>query len=236
METPQRKFKVKAVDFIIAADTIIDSAIANQTFLETKRANWTMPFFQAIKLQIDDATQSYLGMDSARELRLATQQVYTIQGNALTELAELKVQIEEDFKDNPIQKKEILNTLGFTAHIFNARKGDQEALIDLLFQFKTNLSSELNDTLVEKGIAQVSIEKVIDFADQLRVADVRQEGKKATRKELTTEAITELNTIYEKIISICRISAKFFKGDQAKSDQFSFAKVAKTINYHSKKE
>ncbi|MGV9003447.1 hypothetical protein [Flavobacterium sp.] len=236
METPQRKFKVKAVDFIIAADTIIDSAIANQPFLETKRANWTMPFFQAIKQQIDDATQSYLGMDSARELRLATQQVYTIQGNALTELAELKVQIEEDFKDIPTQKKEILNTLGFTAHIFNARKGDQEALIDLLFQFKTNLSSELNDTLVEKGIAQASIDKAIDFADQLRVADVRQEGKKATRKELTAEAITELNIIYEKIISICRISAKFFKVDKAKSDQFSFAKVAKAINYHSKKE
>lgn len=236
METIHSKFKVKAVDFIIAADTIIDSAIANQAFLETKRATWTMPFFQAIKQQIDDATQSYLGMDSARELRLATQQVYTIQRNALTGLAELKVQIEEDFKDNPTQKKEILNTLGFTAHIFNARKGDQEALIDLLFQFKTNLSSELNDLIVSKGTAQITIDKVIDYADQLRVADVIQEGKKGTRKEITAAATTEFNNIYDKIISITRISAKFFKNDKAKSDQFSFAKVAKTINYHAKKE
>lgn len=230
METPKTKYNVKTVDFLIASDTIIDSALANQTFLETKRSTWKIAFFQDIKTQINQAVQTHLGLDSAKQLRDASQIVYTIVANSLVELAEVKVQIEEDFKDTPTQKIEILNTLGFTTYFFNARKGDQEALINLLFQFKTNLTQELNDQIVAKGTAQTTLDAVISRADALKDADVMQEGKKGTRKELTASAINEFNNIYDKIISITRISTKFFKNDKAKSDQFSFTKVAKNIN------
>ena len=230
METPKTNYNVKSVDFLIASDTIIDSAIANQPFLETKRANWTLLFFQAIKTQIDKAIQDHLGVDGAKQLRAASQIVYTILANAIIELAEIKVQIEEDFKDTPTQKVEILNTLGFTPYYFNARKGDQEALINLLFQFKTNLTQELNDQIIAKGTAQATLDAVITRADALKDADVIQEGKKGTKKEITAEAINEFNNIYDKIISITRIATKFFKNDKAKSDQFSFAKVSKNIN------
>ena len=230
METPKKKYIVKTVDFLIASDTIIDSAIANQPFIETKRATWKMSFFQDIKTQINQAIQNHLGIDSAKELREASQVVYTIVTQALIALAEVKVQIEEDFKDTPSQKNEILNTLGFTTYFFNARKGDQEALINLLYQFKTNLTQTLNDTIVAKGTAQTTLDLVVSYSDELKNADVFQEGRKGTRKELTAAAINEFNTIYDKIISITRIAAKFYKTDKAKTDQFSFTKVAKNIN------
>lgn len=182
METPQRKYKVKDVDFIIASDAIIDSAIANQPFLQTKRANWSMDFFQTIKEEINQTTQNHLGLDTAKQLRDATQVVYAIQKEALDELAEFKVQVEEDFKDNPSQKIEILNNLGFTSYIFNALKGDQEALIDLLFQFKTNMTTDLSHLIVTKGTSETTINNIITRADQLIQADVIQEGKKGTRK------------------------------------------------------
>jgi len=230
METPGRKYKIKDVDFIITSDTIIDSAIANQAFLETKRSTWTLLFFQAIRTQIDQATQDHLGVDNAKALRAATQVVYHIVAAAFIELAELKVQIEEDFKDNPAHVAEILNTLGFNKYLFDARKGDQEALINLLFQFKTNLTQQLNDEIVTKGTSQAKIDAVISRADALKDANVLQEGKKGTRKEITAAAVNEFNNIYEKIISITRISAKFFKTEKAKRDQFSFNNVSKTIN------
>ena len=230
METPKTKYNVKTVDFLIASDTIIDSAIANQPFLETKRATWKMAYFQDIKTQINQAIQNHLGLDSAKELRESSQVVYTIVAQALVALAEVKVQIEEDFKDTPSQKIEILNTLGFSNYFFNARKGDQEALINLLYQFKTNLTQTLNDQIVAKGTAQTTLDSVVSYSDELKNADVFQEGKKGTRKELTAAAINEFNNIYDKIISITRISTKFFKNDKAKSDQFSFTKVAKNIN------
>ena len=145
-------------------------------------------------------------------------------------LGGVKVQIQEDFKDTPAQRAEILNTLGFTTYAFDASKGDQEAVINLLFQFKKNLTQQLNDEIVARGTSQTTIDAVISRADTLKQADVIQEGKKGTRKEITAEAINEFNAIYDKIISITRISTKFFKNDKAKKDQFSFTTVAKNIN------
>ena len=230
MTAPARKFKAKAVDFIIASDAILDSAIANKTFLQSKRSTWADPFFQDIKAQINDATQVYLGMDSAVALRQSTKSVYIIVATAYTDLAEVKVQIEEDFKDNPSQKNEILTTLGFATYFVAAQNKDQESLINLLFRFKTNLTPVLSAEIVAKGTAQASLDNIIAYADQLKDADVSQEGNKAQRQVLTADAIIEFNDIYSKVISITRIAAKFYKNNPALSDQFSFTKVVSRMN------
>lgn len=230
MTTITRNYSTKDVDFLITADTIINSAIANQPFLETKRSIWKPAFFQDIKTQINNAIETYLGVDNAKALRDASQVVYAIVTPANAILAEVKVQIEEDFKDTPTQKNEILNNLGYTSYFGEARRGDQEGLINLLYQFKTNLSPELTTTIVNKGTAQASLDEIISYADQLKNANVTQEGAKGTRKEITNEAIIEFNNIYDKIISIARIASKFYKNNKPLADQFSFVKVAKNIN------
>ena len=61
-------------------------------------------------------------------MREATQLVLAIQQTALPKLAEFKIQIVVDFK-NPRQK-EILTQLGFTTHLKQAQRKDQEALIE----------------------------------------------------------------------------------------------------------
>ena len=230
MTTITRNYSTKDVDFLITADTIINSAIANQPFLETKRSIWKPAFFQDIKTQINNAIETYLGVDNAKALRDASQVVYAIVTPANAILAEVKVQIEEDFKDTPTQKNEILNNLGYTSYFGEARRGDQEGLINLLYQFKTNLSPELTTTIVNKGTAQASLDEIISYADQLKNANVTQEGAKGTRKEITNEAIIEFNNIYDKTISIARIASKFYKNNKPLADQFSFVKVAKNIN------
>ena len=68
------------------------------------------------------------------------------------------------------------------------------------------------------------------YAQTLKDTDVFQEGTKGTRKEITSETIQIFNEIYGTVSSIAIIAAKFFKTDAAKKDQFSFAKVSKTLN------
>ena len=111
-----RNYKCKDVEMLITAATINDSAIKNKTFLQSKRANWADPFFEDFKEEIDKTIEDYLGLDSAKQLRDSTKIVLEIQANAMKDLAELKTQIEADFKSNPVQRTEILTTLGFNAH------------------------------------------------------------------------------------------------------------------------
>ena len=225
-----RKYKNKDVEMLTAAAIITESAIANKVFLESKRSTWKDPFFEDFKKEIELTTDTFLGKDAAKQMRDATQIVLVIQTQAIIELAEFKVQVEQDFKNTSTQKDEILNQLGFQAHYKAAQKGDQEALVSLLFRFKTNITPELTAIIVEKGTAQATIDQIIGYANTLQAANVSQETFKGIRTEMTEEAIIAFNTIYDKLISIAKIASNFFKTDKAKQQLFSYAKVVANLN------
>ena len=220
---------------LLAAATIIDSAIANEAFLTSKRTNWTKPFFNNLRLRINNAITNHIGVDGVSELRQATQSLIVIQSAALLDLAELKVQIEVDFKNDSVRRNEILALLGFKTHNTNAKKGDQEALISMLFAIKTNLTSTLKTELTTKGIAPVLLDRLITYAESLKEADIFQEGKKGTRKEITATAIIEFNEIHSDVTGVAKIAKNFLRDDKARSEQFSFRKVASNLNLTSKK-
>jgi len=230
MTTTQRNYKTKDVDMLVTASTIIETAIRNKAFLQTKRSTWADPFFDDIKTRIDDAIQTHLGVDSARDLRQSTIVVTSIQKQAVKDLAECKIQITEDFKSDKIKRDEILNQLGFTTYHKDAQKGDQEAMINLLYQFKTNLTASLRTDIVGAGTASTLLDGIITHADNLKNADISQESFKGTRKVITTTATREFNAIYDQVISICKIAGKFYKDQPVIKDQFSFSKVSKSLN------
>ena len=228
--TVQRIYKTKDVDMLIAASTIIETAIANKSFLQTKRSTWADPFFEDLQLEINTTIQSFLGIDSAKDLRQATQVVLNLQKQAIKDLAEVKVQLVEDFKTNPTRQTEILTQLGFTSYHKQAQKGDQEALINLLYQFKTNLTPAVATEIEIQGTAIATLNTITAYADTLKAADITQENNKGIRKTITSEAITQFNIIYSKVISVSKISTKFYKDNPAQKEQFSFNKVSKTLN------
>lgn len=230
MATTQRNYNSKDVDMLVTASTILETAISNKTFLQTKRSTWADPFFDDLKIRIDNAVQTYLGLDSAKDLRQATQALKGIQAQAIKDLAEVKVQITEDFKNNKTRRDEILTQLGFTKYHAAAQKGDQEGLISLLFQFKTNLTATLKTEIVSKGTAKESLDTITGYADTLKNADVSQESYKGIRKTITATSVKEFNEIYDAVISICKISGKFFKDNAPVKDQFSYSKVSKELN------
>jgi len=226
-----RRYTVKDVELIIAASVILKNAIQNKDFLQTKRSTWTDAFFKQLDLEINQTVQTYLGLDSAKELRQATRVVNSIQESALKNLSELKIQISEDFKKVPARRAELLSLLGFTTYYTAANSNhDQEALIDLLFEFKTNMTPEIKAEIMEKGTSEATLNEIEYCADTLKESDVVQEFHKGSKKLLTQEAIGAFNEIYDKIISICKLSRNFYRGKPVKQDLFSFNKITKAIN------
>jgi hypothetical protein len=228
--TITRNYKKKDVEMLTASEIVIENAIANKVFLQSKRTIWADPFFQDLKTKINNVSNTYLGTDAAKEMRQSTQILLEIQKNALTDLAEFKVQVEEDFKKDQVQNNEIMIQLGFTNYYKLAQKKDQEGLVNLLFQFKKNLTPTLGDLITKKGTSQTIINSIIGYADTLRDANIDQETFKGTRTEITDEAIIAFNEVYDDVISIAKIANKFFKSNKAKQELFSFTKVANTLN------
>lgn len=230
MNTTTRKYRGKDVDMLVSCSTLLENALANKTFLQSKRSTWTDDFFTAIQTKIDKALEVHLGIDSAKDLRGATQVLKSIQKQALKDLAEVKVQIAEDYKKEPVKQTEVLTQLGFTTYHKEAQNNDQEALVQLLYKFKTNLTNDLKNEIVSKGTAESILIQITMYADTLKNADITQETFKGTRKEITETAVNAFNEIYDDVISIAKIASKFYQEEPIKKDLFSFNKINKTIS------
>jgi len=215
---------------LITVSTILETAIANKAFLQQKRSTWADPFFDDLKARIDNAIQANLGTDSGKSLRQSTQALYSVQTQAIKDLALVKVQLVEDFKKDPTRRSEILKQLGFTAYLLKARQKDQEALINLLYSFRQNISGLVAE-IVAKGTDKKLLDNISGYADTLKNANVNQETFKGSKKTVTAAVITEFNDIYDDVISVCRIAAKFYSDKPAMKDQFSFSKVSKALNF-----
>lgn len=222
-----RLYNCSDVVMFTTISAILENAKTHKAFLITKRATWADPFFADTEKRIDDLLKKYLGVDSAKDLRNATQALKQIQANALKVLGDVKVQIEEDFIKTKVRQKEILNTLGFATYYTEASSNkSQEALVNLLFQFKQNITATLKSEITAKGTAAAQIDEIVGYAVALNDANVTQETFKSNRPTITEEAVKAFNEIYTDVKSIGRISARFFKDQEAIKDTFSFTKIA----------
>ena len=222
-----RKYNYKDVEMLLASKTISTSLLENLTDLSMARTTWTSDYTTALASKIDDAIENYLGLDKKKALREATSKLASLQSPAMRDLSFIKTQIDVDFGT---EAKEILKNLGFDKHLRDVQKGDQEALIQLLYAFKKGLSDELKTQITEKGTNPALIDRIIAYADQLKEANVSQESLKETTKVISEEAVLVFNSIYEEIVGICKIASAFYQYEPLKKEQFTFSKVIANMN------
>lgn len=143
-----RAYKVKDVEMLLASKTIMTSFTDNLGDLSTIRTDWTDRFATGLTEEIDNAMETYLGLDKKKELRSATTIVASIQAPALRDLSFLKTQIEVDFG---AEAKTITDALGFGKYMNEARSGDQEALIQQLYAFNKGMDEPAENGHHPKG-------------------------------------------------------------------------------------
>jgi hypothetical protein len=225
-----RKFNFKDVDMLLASKTIVQSLTDNLADLSAVRSNWTEDYVNGLNAKIDDVIENYLGLDKKKELREATIRLSAIQSPARTDLSFFKTQLEVDYNGDIAKKDDILKELGFAKNLRATQLGNQESLIQLLYSFKRNMTDELKEEIVEKGISIALIDRITEYADQLKEAEVSQETLKESTKSISAEAVKVLNEIYEEIVGICKIASKFYKFDSLKKGQFTFTRIASNMS------
>lgn len=228
--TKNRKYNFKDVDMLLASKTIVQSLTDNLTDLSAVRSNWTETYTSELGTKIDDAIDNYLGLDKKKELREASAQLSAIQTPAMRDLSFFKTQIEVDFNGDKVKKDNALKNLGFTRNLRDVQKGDQEALIQLLYTFKKGMTEELRAEIIEKGTNEALIDRIISYADQLKSAEVSQETLKETTKQISEEAVSVFNDVYDEVVGICKIASNFYQYDPLKKEQFTFSKVVANMN------
>ena len=222
-----RNYNFKDVDMLLASKTISQSLSENLSDLSMARTTWTSDYVNGLATKIDDAIENYLGLDKKKELRDASSKLAALQNPAMRDLSFIKTQIDVDFGNGA---KEILKKLGFEKNLRSVQKGDQEALIQLLYTFKKGMTDELRTQITEKGTNPALIDRIIEYADQLKDANVSQETLKETTKKVSEEAVKAFNEIYDELVGICKIASNFYQYEPLKKEQFTFSKVVSNMN------
>jgi len=223
----QRSYNFKDVDMLLASKTVVQNLSDNLSDLSLARSNWTESYVGELTTKIDDAIENYLGLDKKKELREATLNLASIQAPAMRDLSFIKTQIEVDFGKNA---KAIIKKLGLDKHLRNTQKGDQEALIQLLYAFKKGMTDQLKNEIVSKGTNPELIDRIIGYANQLKLANVSQETLKETTKTVSEEAVKIFNEIYDEVIGICKIASNYYQYEPLKKRQFTFSKLVSNMN------
>ena len=220
-----RNYNYKDVDMLLASKTIAESFKSNLSELATTRTDWTEQYANDLLTRIDHAIENNLGVDAKKDLRNATAVLASIQVPAKRDVSYFKTQIDEDFKKDSSKRDEILKTLGFSRHLRGVQNGNQEALIQLLYAFKTNITDALRQVITAKGLNGALIDKIIGYADTFKQANVAQESFKESTKEITKEVSDSFNAIYDEIIGICKKTSNYYQYESLKKEQFTFTKV-----------
>lgn len=221
-----RKYSCRDVDMLMGCSIISQEFTYNITELELVRSNWTPDYAADLTARVRNTTETYLGLDKFKPQRLATTVVLAIQDPALRDLAFFKTQIIVDF---PNESDEILKSLGYSLFP-KVQKRNQDLLIQMLYAFKSGMTDELKAQIIEKGTAPALIDKIIDYADQMKEAEIHQEVEKEETKALTAEALNAFNLIYEEIIGICKIASKYYQSDALKKELFTFSIIVDKLS------
>jgi hypothetical protein len=144
---------------------------------------------------------------------------------ARRDLSFFKLQIDDDFKKDPQKRDELLKTLGFTRFLKDVQKKNQEAIIQLLYMFKTNMTENLKQEITVKGINPALIDNIMAYAETVKQANVAQETNKSAKKEITKEVRDAFNTIYDEIIGICKKASKYYQYEPLKKELFTYSRI-----------
>jgi hypothetical protein len=224
-----RKYNCPDVDMLVASNVVLQNFDEYKTQLIAKRKTWADPFASNLGNKISNALD-ILGINTKTEQTTSTRRLVRRQNEGLDGLTTVKIQIEVDFEDDPDTLKLMLDKLGFSRFYSDAKKGDQEAMIQLLTAFKTNMTPELRRKIEDAGMDGAIIDELINMRDEINEMNVRQEKLKGSSPKETALNIAELNAIYKEVIGICKIAPRLLNDVPTATEDFSFARILSRLN------
>jgi hypothetical protein len=229
--TLTRSYSAKDAVMLTALSVILKNAEDNLTELTAENDNWNATLVSTLKARVDKDFTDILGIDPKKDQRAATATVKAIQIAALPLLSTVSLRMGVAIKD-AVRRTELLNQLGFTAFAKKAQAKDQIALIELLAQFKTNLTVEVKaEITASKDIKATVIDSIIGYANTFSNENITQETYKSNSKNITAEGVAALNATYTAVVTeFAKLVQDFYKKKKsAKKDLFSFSAIKKAV-------
>lgn len=174
--------------------------------------------------RVDHIINQYFTYDSLVDHLEKHSQFYDLMVAALKDITIFRAEMKVDFRHDKRFLDETFDFLGYLDYYSEAKNGDHFSLYKMMATFKRNMTPELQQIILARGINPNLLSRLIHYKEQL--SDLKDCFDIASGKDqLSAELKQEINSIYSEIKDICRIASAYYEFDPGHRDKFNFYRV-----------
>lgn len=209
---------------ILTCRKIAQSFSENIYELSSIRRNWSPEYAGNLKERIDRIMNQYFTQESLVDHLEKHSQFYDLMIAALRDISVFRAELKVDFRHDKEFLNQTFENLGYVDYFSDAKNGDHFSLYKMMSTFRRNMSPELQQIVLARGIDQHLLDRLLSYRKEL--AELKNcfdisHGK----DQLGAELKREINAIYSEVKDICRVANAYYEFDPAQRDRFNFYKV-----------
>jgi hypothetical protein len=209
---------------ILTCRKIAQSFSENIYELSSIRRNWSPEYAANLKGRIDRIMNQYFTQESLTDHLDKHGQFYELMIAALKDVSIFRAELRVDFKHDKDFLKETFDNLGYDDFFSEARNGDHFSLYKMMATFKRNMTPELQQVILARGIDKNLLDRLIAYKE--RLAELKNcFDISHGNDQLGAELKHEINSIYSEVKDICRIVNAYYEFDPIQRDRFKFYHV-----------
>jgi hypothetical protein len=209
---------------ILTCRKIAQSFSENIYELSSIRRNWSPEYAANLKGRIDRIMNQYFTQESLTDHLDKHGQFYELMIAALKDVSIFRAELRVDFKHDKDFLKETFDNLGYDDFFSEARNGDHFSLYKMMATFKRNMTPELQQVILARGIDKNLLDRLIAYKE--RLAELKNcFDISHGNDQLGAELKHEINAIYSEVKDICRIVNAYYEFDPIQRDRFKFYHV-----------
>ena len=209
---------------ILTCRKIAQSFSENIYELSSIRRNWSPEYAASLKSRIDSIMNQYFTHESLSDHLDMHGQFYELMIAALKDVSVFRAELKVDFKSDKAFLNETFETLGYVDYFSDAKNGDLFSLYKMMSTFKRNMTPELQQIILARGIDKNLLSRLIAYKEKL--AELKNCFDISHGNDLLgVEVKHEINSIYSEVKDICRIVNAYYEFDPIQRDRFIFYHV-----------
>lgn len=213
---------------IFACWSIVNSFGENIYELAHIRKGWNAAYAQSLRekaqLVIDRFSATGNIKNTLEKLRIWRELMIS----SLTDIGIVRASVKNDFKNDREFQKEFYQNLGYNDFFSDAKNGDHSSMYRFVKVFADNLTPELREKILAKGLDPHIVDRIVENALELEKFSEcfhLMNGK----SEISSADQADIEQLYSEVRDISRIATAYYYFDPIKREAFNFFKALRNM-------
>jgi hypothetical protein len=213
---------------VFACHSIINAFAENIYELAHLRKEWSISFASSLKKEaqeiLDNLSASEHFKSTFEKLKIWRELMIS----SLTAIGIIRASVKNDYNEDKAFQKEFYQRLGYNDYFSDAKNGDHYSMFLFVKVFADNLTPEMREKILAKGLDPHVLDRLIFNSKQLESFHECFDMMN-NKNMIPTEDQVRIEQLYGIVRDISRIATAYYYFEPLKRDSFNFFKALRNM-------